>query len=852
MESKQIKSLKLNVTNIQSSLLGYNKQLRKLRIEKRNIIQNEEKQKIVKEKESKIESPIGKISSTINNIGMRVLSGPMSIFDKIKEFFGIILLGILINNLPAIISKLKKFFGNNPWIIKAVKTTFDILGKGFMGLINLVENAPSFLGGTYDQIKKTTETISKEIGNLMVFFGVMDTDLTTLLGAWQSATATRTPAPATPRPTVNAQRFAQSGGYGRYAPPSQPQPQSNPLRPSREAAPTVIPRPTPEETRGYAKGGTVKPVSNSRKQQLGTSGKPAETKTTVAPTFARPGGTAKGRKAAQAVNYFKYFENNVEIGENVARVGQENNNVFQQVIKKLEEIRILRLRVKDDEGGGGGGGPVPPGGGPGGGGGLSSAEVFEGKGADRVWNFFKGMGLSDIAVSGIMGNAQRESGFDPTIRGEGMGPGDTDAIGLFQWGEKARWASLVAWAKKNKLDPWNLDTQLKWSAVELNGPYKSVIPALQNAKSPSEAAESWRAIYEGSIGTGEDITSRQQFAEAWYKKNKGKVPLAVRKASQANLPALPPTNTLSGQEYGADRDDNNDGIPDRKHAGVDFDISGNEKFYSRLGGEVIKVGVQGTPPNGYGNYVDIYNKDLDLTERIAEGNTVLVKQGDTIVPGTPVAQGESGSGVIHYEIRKGRGGMGFSGTLNPIATLTQLGLKRQTGTGKGKVKTSPVARPNLEPITNIINMMKSMGVNKIDVGGYRLYRDKTKLKVEDKDGGFLGLFGSDMNIEKVNLQLLKKLENDIKYIRNVNQVKLEGGNAQIKPLVKKDENLIASIMTEDPSEEPVTNTIIMPIQTIVEKTNTALVAYSVNSSGGSVKSSSPARRLLIQSRELVG
>lgn len=841
MESKQIKSLKLNVTNIQSSLLGYNKQLRKLRIEKRNIIQNEEKQKIVKEKESKIESPIGKISSTINNIGMRVLSGPMSIFDKIKEFFGIILLGILINNLPAIISKLKKFFGNNPWIIKAVKTTFDILGKGFMGLINLVENAPSFLGGTYDQIKKTTETISKEIGNLMVFFGVMDTDLTTLLGAWQSATATRTPAPATPRPTVNAQRFAQSGGYGRYAPPSQPQPQSNPLRPSREAAPTVIPRPTPEETRGYAKGGTVKPASNSRKQQLGTSGKPAETKTTVAPTFARPGGTAKGRKAAQAINYFKYFENNVEIGENVARVGQENNNVFQQVIKKLEEIRILRLRVKDDEGGGGGGGPVPPGGGPGGGGGLSSAEVFEGAGSERVWNFFKGKGLSDIAVSGIMGNVDDESEFNPKARGKGMGPGGSDALGLFQWGENARWASLVKWANKNKMDPWTMDTQLRYAWHEMQTSESSTLPAIQEAKTPSEAAEQFRLKFERGSG---GIKDRQELAEAWYKKYQGKVPLAVRKASQANLPALPPTNTLSGQEYGAGRERG------RKHAGVDFDIKGNEKFYSRLGGEVIKVGVQGTPPDGYGNYVDIYNKDLDLTERIAEGNTVLVKQGDTIVPGTPVAQGESGSGVIHYEIRKGKGGTGFEGTLNPIATLKQLGLK--TGTGKGKIKQSPVVKSNLEPITNIINMMKSMGLNKIDVGEYRLYRDKTKLRVEDKNGGFLGLFGSDMNIEKVNLQLLKKLENDLKYIKNVNQVKLEGGNAQIKPLVKKDENLIASIMTEDPSEEPITNTIIMPIQTIVEKTNTALVAYSVNSSGGSVKTSSPARRLLIQSRELVG
>ena len=77
---------------------------------------------------------------------------------------------------------------------------------------------------------------------------------------------------------------------------------------------------------------------------------------------------------------------------------------------------------------------------------------------------------------------------------------------------------------------------------------------------------------------------------------------------------------------------------------------------------------------GYGHYVDIYNKALDKTERIAEGRQVLVKTGDIINPGQPVVQGESETGVIHYEIRKGKSGPegGFSGTVNPLDFLRNL------------------------------------------------------------------------------------------------------------------------------------------------------------------------------------
>jgi murein DD-endopeptidase MepM/ murein hydrolase activator NlpD len=157
----------------------------------------------------------------------------------------------------------------------------------------------------------------------------------------------------------------------------------------------------------------------------------------------------------------------------------------------------------------------------------NAPDVFSGEGAKRIWNFFKGKGLSDIAVAGILGNSDRETNgtFDPKIRGNGMGPGGTDAIGIFQWGERARFAELVSWASQKNLDPYNLDTQLQFAWYEANKPYyRSVISGLQNASTPTQAAEVWRSIFEGSVGTGVDITTRGQAAEKWYKKFQNATP----------------------------------------------------------------------------------------------------------------------------------------------------------------------------------------------------------------------------------------------------------------------------------------------------------------------------------------
>ena len=202
--------------------------------------------------------------------------------------------------------------------------------------------------------------------------------------------------------------------------------------------------------------------------------------------------------------------------------------------------------------------------------------------------------------------------------------------------------------------------------------------------------------------------------------------------SQKGLPPLPRTNTIGGQNYGDPRENG------RRHAGQDYDISGDQKFYSRIGGEVVNIGYE---PGGYGNYVDIYNSRLNVTERIAEGSKILVSRGSVVRKGQAVVQGESNTGVIHYEIRRGRNTtFGFEGTIDPKKFLTSSSAFHG----------------------------RSFGI--VPKSGMRLTLHEGEMfKVIDKDS--VNLFGYDLTKEIINIenkaQLVTKAPSIIEKLKSI-------------------------------------------------------------------------------------
>lgn len=213
---------------------------------------------------------------------------------------------------------------------------------------------------------------------------------------------------------------------------------------------------------------------------------------------------------------------------------------------------------------------------------------------------------------------------------------------------------------------------LKGSAVE------SLTPVMPDLSGPSTALSGKTSLPEVSevptAGTSSQTQTPSQPKTSGQSSNPNSSSTAQPKGAvidQSSLPPLPPTGTggaslAAAQQYGASRDGGN-----RRHAGQDFDAPPNGTFYSRIGGEVIYAANAG---GGYGNVVDVYNSQLGVTERIAEGDNNLVSAGDVIQAGTPVQRGTDQTGVFHYEIRKGKAGASgsFEGTLDPLKFLNNL------------------------------------------------------------------------------------------------------------------------------------------------------------------------------------
>ena len=135
------------------------------------------------------------------------------------------------------------------------------------------------------------------------------------------------------------------------------------------------------------------------------------------------------------------------------------------------------------------------------------------------------------------------------------------------------------------------------------------------------------------------------------------------------------TGTLSAQEYGAPRGGG------RRHAGQDLDLGPNDSFQSYIGGQVVGAGYDA---GGYYHYIDIYNADLGVVERIAELDSFSVGVGDTVEPGQVVGQGTTTTGVVHLEYRnpvnaQKQGGYGIQGTYDPIEYLEGLGVLQRSG-----------------------------------------------------------------------------------------------------------------------------------------------------------------------------
>lgn len=332
MKTTQVKKLKLNVTNIKSFLISSNKNLKKQRAEKNRLFTKSEKEEKFREKEKRIESPL-KANSPISKIKSVLLAGPMSIFDKIKEFLGIILLGILINNLPKIIQGLKNFF-NDPFV-KGMLKVFEYMGKGLYEIIKAVIQFPE---SVQKRIKDDVENIKEKIDFLLSSFGFLEKDIDGKLKNENQNKPSPQPRRSQPTPKPSSVPLTQPGAPQNPTPSTAFQPGNSPF------------------AQTFSKGGTVKKPKMRKFSNGGTVNKENKPKQNSKTTSFVKRETGKARRARQDISYFEGFNRAIVDLVNNTLLDNKNNTLYEEMVNNFKKLGDL-LGIEKDR--------IPPSPGPG-------------------------------------------------------------------------------------------------------------------------------------------------------------------------------------------------------------------------------------------------------------------------------------------------------------------------------------------------------------------------------------------------------------------------------------------------------------------------------------------------------
>lgn len=300
---QESEKLKLNATNIKSQLIDSNKKLIQLKKSKKTFIRKESERKNRIGEESRIEAPFKSFGRSVGNVASRIAKAPMSFFDKIKEFFGLVLAGIILKNLPSIIESIKTFFDRNPWIISGTKFVLEAIGKGILGIIDIVN---FFTESKQKDTKRNLKEIKDELSTLD---GEQDKLLSDIDAEIRGANLDSQEESSDTTPIEPSE------------PPTQPEltpnpPKSTPISPVQQNSAQAV---TPVQK--MQKGGTV-------------GGQQSSSRSSTSASLATKG-------SQRDSNSFVKFGTNVKLQRALLRKDNINKRNFADVVDKLKEAQGL-------------------------------------------------------------------------------------------------------------------------------------------------------------------------------------------------------------------------------------------------------------------------------------------------------------------------------------------------------------------------------------------------------------------------------------------------------------------------------------------------------------------------------
>ena len=155
---RELKKVKLNAKNIHSVLVSRNKNKNRISASVKREEKNQEQRKKLGKEEKQLESPV---VTSLDNIKDSVEpSGPEgggNAFEKLFEFLGLMLAGIIVNALPAIIQKTREIFDALTSFFAPVESTFKLI----IGFITGQDIGSS----EYDADRKRVDSSFKKLNN---------------------------------------------------------------------------------------------------------------------------------------------------------------------------------------------------------------------------------------------------------------------------------------------------------------------------------------------------------------------------------------------------------------------------------------------------------------------------------------------------------------------------------------------------------------------------------------------------------------------------------------------------------------------------------------------------------------
>ena len=365
------------------------------------------------------------------------------------------------------------------------------------------------------------------------------------------------------------------------------------------------------------------------------------------------------------------------------------NKKFGKVVTKYEKyIATIPDQTVPDTSNGGGSSP----------GGATPGDDIGGISdtAQAVWVFLTSRGYTPECAAGILGNMEQESGVDPkAIQGNGKGP----AAGICQWEnynkQSARWKAMSDYASSKGKNWTDLQSQLEWLDLELQGKDSTTLSLLKKKvggyeqfKALTDVDKACLVFEESFERAGKpNMPRRYEAAKKYYDQFKNS------SNSKARTITEPVTKTV--QSRTAQFSWPTPGITEvtskfgpRKppckgassnHGGIDISAPMNTDVHATAGGTVTFYGFH----KSAGNYMVIDHGNgwgsryLHLTKNV-------VNKGDTVTANQVIAKsGNTGIGTgahLHFEIHKDFPSGGTSGTkvdpllyVNPGETVDNPG-----------------------------------------------------------------------------------------------------------------------------------------------------------------------------------